>query len=262
MHTLEVKNLVKTFPINSKQRKSLDIKSKTKSAVSGISFTAHSGEVFGLLGPNGAGKTTTMRMLSTLIKPDSGEILYDGVSAVKNSTEIRSKFAFLTTDLKLDMKATASSMFDFFSELYHIPKETASVRKEKLFSEFGVNSFADTKISKLSQGMRQKVSLVISVLHDPNFIIFDEPTNGLDIIAAREVREFILRMKSEGKCIIISTHLFDLVERVCDRAAIIIDGKIVSDDTIENYMNGRSFEDAFYDIYSSYTAQNQNNGKE
>lgn len=262
MHTLEVKNLVKTFPINSRQRKSLDIKSKTKSAVSGISFTAHSGEVFGLLGPNGAGKTTTMRMLSTLIKPDSGDILYDGVNAVKNSREIRSKFAFLTTDLKLDMKATASSMYDYFSELYHIPKETAAKRREKLFSEFGVNSFADTKISKLSQGMRQKVSIVISVLHDPSFIIFDEPTNGLDIIAAREVREFILRMKNEGKCIIISTHLFDLVEKICDRAAIIIDGKIVSDDTIENYMKGSSFEDAFYDIYSSYSAQNQNNRKE
>ncbi|MBP3268357.1 MAG: ABC transporter ATP-binding protein, partial [Ruminococcus sp.] len=92
----------------------------------------------------------------------------------------------------------------------------------------------------------------ISVLHDPSYIIFDEPTNGLDIIAARDVRDFILRMKSEGKCVIISTHLFDLVEKVCDRAAMIIDGKIAADDTLENLMQGRPLEDAFYDVYSQY----------
>ena len=104
--------------------------------------------------------------------------------------------------------------------------------------------------------MRQKVSLVISVIHDPKFIIFDEPTNGLDIIAARDVRDFILEMKAKGKCVIISTHLFDLVEKICDRAAIIVDGKIVRNDTLESIMNGRSLEDAFYDIYSEIKGRN------
>lgn len=258
MEILRAENLVKTFQISEKQRKALDIPERKKIAVNGISFTAHSGEVFGLLGPNGAGKTTTMRMLSTLIKPDSGDIFYNDKSAVKNPTSIRSEFAFLTTDLKLDMKSTADEMFDFFAELYHIPSKTAKKRKSELFENFGITSFADTKINKLSQGMRQKVSLIISVIHNPKFIIFDEPTNGLDIIAARDVRDFILEMKAEGKCVIISTHLFDLVERICDRAAIIIDGKIVENNTLENIMNGRSLEDAFYDIYTEVKGDKEN----
>lgn len=258
MEILRAENLVKTFQISEKQRKALDIPERKKIAVNGISFTAHSGEVFGLLGPNGAGKTTTMRMLATLIKPDSGDVFYNDKSAVKNPTSIRSEFAFLTTDLKLDMKSTADEMFDFFAELYHIPSETAKKRKSELFENFGITSFADTKINKLSQGMRQKVSLIISVIHNPKFIIFDEPTNGLDIIAARDVRDFILEMKAEGKCVIISTHLFDLVERICDRAAIIIDGKIVENNTLENIMNGRALEDAFYDIYTEVKGDKEN----
>lgn len=251
MEILRADALVKTFPISEKQRRSLGIKDKKKTAVDGISFTARSGEVFGLLGPNGAGKTTTMRMLATLIKPDSGDALYNDISAVKSPEDIRSQLAFLTTDLKPDMKSTPELMYNFFAELYHIPKDAAEKRKKELFREFGIDSFADTVIAKLSQGQRQKVSLVISVIHDPKFIIFDEPTNGLDIIAAREVREFIQNMKTAGKCVIISTHLFDLVEKVCDRVAMIMDGKVVADDTLENLMQGRSLEDAFYEIYSS-----------
>ena len=255
MEILKAENLVKTFLISEKQRKVLGTKDKKKVAVDGISFTAKSGEVFGLIGPNGAGKTTTMRMLATLIKPDSGDALYNDVSAVKSPEEIRSKLAFLTTDLKPDMKSTPNIMFDFFAELYHVPKDEAEKRKKTLFEEFGITNLADTMIAKLSQGQRQKVSLVISVIHDPKFVIFDEPTNGLDIIAAREVRDFILNMKKAGKCVIISTHLFDLVEKVCDRAAMIMDGKIVVDDTLENLMQGRPLEDAFYDIYTEYMSK-------
>lgn len=255
MEILRAENLVKTFQISKAQQKKLDLQSNKKVAVNGISFETRSGEIFGILGPNGAGKTTTMRMLATLIKPDQGDVFYNDISAVKNPEKVRAKFAFLTTDLKLDMKSTANNMFDFFAELYHIPQKTARKRKEELFEGFGITSYADTKISKLSQGMRQKVSLVISVIHDPQFIIFDEPTNGLDIIAAKEVRDFILQMKEEGKCVIISTHLFDLVEKVCDRAAMIMDGKIVVCDTLENLKQGKSLEDAFYDFYTNYQSE-------
>ena len=252
MHTLRAENLVKTFKISEQQRRKLELDSRTKIAVDGVSFTAHSGEVFGLLGPNGAGKTTTMRMLTTLINPDSGNVYYDDMSILSNKISVRSQFAFLTTDLKLDMKSTANEMFDFFSKLYHLSPGDARRRKEELFSIFSIDSYADTKIVKLSQGMRQKVSIVISVVHDPDFIIFDEPTNGLDILAAKEVRDFILNMKKEGKCVIISTHLFDLVEKICDRAGMIIDGKLVKNDTLTNLMNGRSLADAFYDYYVKY----------
>ena len=252
MHTLEAKNLSKSFTLSERQRRTLDLPTRKKVAVDDVSFTCHSGEVFGLLGPNGAGKTTTMRMLATLIKPDTGDVLYDGKSIKGDQLEIKNNFAFLTTDLALDKKSTANDMFDYFAGLYHVPKDKADERKKELFSKFGVDAFADTKISKLSQGMRQKVSLVISVIHDPDFIIFDEPTNGLDIIASRDVREFILQMKEQGKCMIISTHLFDLVEKICDRAAMIVNGKIVVNDTLPNLMQGRSLEDSFYDIYTQY----------
>jgi len=252
MHTLEAKNLRKTFVISEAQRRKLDLPERRVTGVDDISFTARSGEIFGLLGPNGAGKTTTMRMLATLIRPDKGDVLYDGVSIKEDPIKIKNRFAFLTTDLQLDKKATANDMFEYFAGLYHLPKERYDERKKELFEAFGIGSFADTRISKLSQGMRQKVSIVISVIHDPDFIIFDEPTNGLDIIASREVREFILRMKEEGKCIILSTHLFDLVEKICDRAAMIVQGSIVVEDTLPNLMNGRSLEDSFYDIYQKY----------
>lgn len=261
MEILKAENLVKTFRISKAQQKKLDLPSDKKVAVDGISFETHSGEIFGILGPNGAGKTTTMRMLATLIKPDQGDVFYNETSAVTSPEDVRSKLAFLTTDLKLDMKSTANNMYDFFAELYHIPKDIAKPRKLEMFENFGITSYADTKISKLSQGMRQKVSLVISVIHNPEFIIFDEPTNGLDIIAARDVRDFILEMKAQGKCVIISTHLFDLVEKVCDRAAMIMNGKMVVCDTLENLKGDKSLEDAFYDYYTAYKASEKGENK-
>ena len=252
MDILKVEGLVKTFRISEKQRKALGLEQRIKTAVDGISFKARPGEVFGLLGPNGAGKTTTMRMLATLIKPDKGDAHYGDISVVGSPEDVRSKLAFLTTDLQLDKRSTANIMFDFFADLHRLDKQEAAKRKTELFDSFNIGGYADQKIAKLSQGQRQKVSIAISVLHDPEYIIFDEPTNGLDIIAARDVRDFILRMKGAGKCVIISTHLFDLVEKICDRAAMIIDGKIAADDTLEALMNGGSLEDAFYNVYTKY----------
>lgn len=258
MEILRAENLVKTFPVCKKQRKALHITKDRKTVVNDISFTARSGEVFGLLGPNGAGKTTTMRILTTLIKPDGGDVFYNDKSVVKNQEAVRSEFAFLTADLKLDIKSTADEMFDFFAQLYHIPVEIAKRRKADLFDGFGITTFADTKICRLSQGMRQKVSLVCSVIHDPKFIIFDDPTIGLDLIAVKDVGDFILKMKTEGKCIVVSTHIFDFAERICDRAAIVIDGEIVKNDTLVNIMNGQSLGDAFYHIYTERKGEHYN----
>lgn len=249
MDKLRVQNVTKSFRISEKQKKALGISETKKLAVNDVSFQAYSGEIFGLLGTNGAGKTTTMRMISTLIKPDSGSIWLGDVNVIENPEAARENLAFLTTDLKLDGKSTANDMFDFFSALHHIPREKLKDRKNELFHRFGVDKFADTRINKLSQGMQQKVSLAISVIHNPHYVVFDEPTNGLDILAAREVREFILQLKGAGKCVIVSTHIFDFVEKICDRAALIIDGKIAACDTLEKIMQGRSLEDAFYDTY-------------
>ena len=252
MNVLRVENLVKKFELTDKERKNNGTKDKYKTAVNGVSFEIQSGDVFGLLGPNGAGKTTTMKMLATLLKPTSGEIYYNNISVNKNPVDIRAEFAFLTSELRLDPLSTPNIMFDFFSDLYHVPHDIAKERKQKLFERFGVHDFADKPINKLSQGMKQKVSLAISVLHDPKFIIFDEPTNGLDVLAAKDVREFILSMRDEGKCIIVSTHIFDLIEKTCNKVALIVDGKVIKNGLLNEVMGDKSLEDAFYDIYTEY----------
>ena len=252
MHTLSVNNLTKIFELTKKEREQITDKQNKIIAVNNISFEIHEGDVFGLLGPNGAGKTTTMRMLATLIKPTSGDVLYNEKSIKKHKDKVRSEFAFLTSALKLDPQSTPNDMFDFFANLYHIDKNIVCERKKHLFDRFGINQFAHKKIAKLSQGMKQKTSLAISVIHDPNFIILDEPTNGLDVLTAKDVRDFIMDMKSQGKCIIISTHIFDLIEKTCNKVALIVDGKIIANGTLDTIMKGRSLEDAFYDIYTEY----------
>lgn len=247
---LTVESISKTFKLSRRQRLALHSDEKFKTAVNGLSFGAEKGEIFGLLGPNGAGKTTTLRMLSTLIKPDSGDIIIDGVDAIKDPEKAREKIGFLTSELKLEEYFTPSYMFDFFATLYDMSNEKRDERKKELFKKFGIDEYSETKIGNLSTGMKQKVSIVISIMHDPEIIIFDEPTNGLDVITAKVVTDFLEDMKREGKCIIISTHIFSLVEKLCDRVGIIIDGKMMECDTLENLTKEKNIEDKFFDIYS------------
>ena len=246
---LIVNNLVKEFKISKKQQKIEKTTEKIKVAVNDLSFKAYKGEIYGLLGPNGAGKTTTLRMLATLIKPDSGDAIVDGKSIVSEPDEVRNKIGFMTSELKLEDFFTPNFLFDYFAELHHIDKEVAQSRKERLFKKFGIDKFAEVKVGDLSTGMKQKASLVISVVHDPNIIIFDEPTNGLDVITAKSVTDFLVEMRNEGKTIILSTHIFSLVEKLCDRVGIIIDGKMIVEDSLENLTTNKSIEDLFFEIY-------------
>lgn len=250
---LRVENLTKTFKLSAKQRKIERTSEKVKIAVNNLSFSAYRGEIFGLLGPNGAGKTTTLRMLATLIKPDSGNAYIGGHSIIDEEDKIRRKIGFLTSDLKLENFFTPNYLFDFFSELYGLEKSVRDRRKYELFSKFGIDRFAEVKFGNLSTGMRQKVSLVISVVHDPEFIIFDEPTNGLDVIASRYVIDFLKELKAQGKSIILSTHIFSLVEKLCDRVGIIFDGKLAAVDTLSNFTGERSLEDTFFGLYDEIT---------
>lgn len=247
---LNVQNLRKTFKISAKQQKIQNTKQRIKVAVDGLSFTAYEGEVFGLLGPNGAGKTTTLRMMSALVKPDEGDVLVDGSSVVKEPDEVRSKIGFLTSELKLEEFFTPNYLFDFFSELHGVEKEAAAARKQKLFERFGITEFAEVKVGNLSTGMKQKVSLVISIVHNPNIIIFDEPTNGLDVLTAKVVTDFLLELKGQGKTIVVSTHIFSLIEKICDRVGVIIDGKMAVCDTLENITADKPLEEKFFDIYA------------
>ena len=248
---LVVDNLKKTFKLSSKQQKIQKSKEKYKIAVDGLSFKAYEGEIYGLLGPNGAGKTTTLRIISTLIKADEGDAYIDGVSVKNDPSEIRGKIGFLTSELKLEDFFTPNYLFDYFSKLHGVDEKTISERKERLFTKFGIDKFKEVKVGELSTGMKQKVSLVISIVHDPDFIIFDEPTNGLDIITAKSVTDFLIDLRNEGKTIIISTHIFSLVEKICDRVGIIFDGKMIIEDNVKELTKDCSLEDKFFEIYSS-----------
>ncbi len=252
---LKVENIKKTFILSAKQQKIEKSNSKYKVAVNGLSFSAYEGEIFGLLGPNGAGKTTTLRILATLIKPDSGDAFIDGLSVSKQSDEVRKKIGFLTSELKLEDFFTPNYLFDFFSELHGVSVEDREKRKEYLFKRFGIDKFAEVKVANMSTGMKQKLSLVISIVHNPNIIIFDEPTNGLDVLTAKTVTDFLKELKEEGKSIIVSTHIFSLVEKICDRVGIIIDGKMAVCDKLNAVTNGRPLEDVFFDIYAAMKSE-------
>ena len=207
---IAVTGLNKSFKLSTKQQKLEKTREKVIHAVSNLSFTAQQGEIFGLLGPNGAGKTTTLRMLATLIKPDSGDAMLDGASISSEPELVRSKIGFLTSELKLESFFTPNYLYDFFASLHGVSPELRNSRKAHIFDKFGINKFAEVKIADLSTGMQQKASLAISLVHDPEIIIFDEPTNGLDVITAKVVTDYLLDLRAQGKTIIVSTHIFSL----------------------------------------------------
>ena len=248
---VSVSNLKKTFRLSKKQQLIEKTKERTRVAVDGLSFSAYRGEIFGLLGPNGAGKTTTLRMLATLIRPDGGDAVVDGESITRNPEAVRARIGFLTSELKLEEYFTPRYLFDFFASLHGLSEETTERRRAELFSRFGIDAFAEVKVANLSTGMKQKLSLVISIVHDPDVIIFDEPTNGLDVLTARVVTDFLAELREEGKTVILSTHIFSLVERLCDRVGVIIDGKMYAIGSLDEVRGEASLEDAFFELYRS-----------
>ncbi|SET59745.1 ABC transporter ATP-binding protein [[Clostridium] polysaccharolyticum] len=254
---ISVKGLKKTFTLTKKQQKIEKTKQKLKVAVNDLSFSVKKGEVFGLLGPNGAGKTTTLRMLSTLIKPDQGEAVIDGCSIIKQPDKVRRRIGFLTSELKLEEFFTPNYLYDFFSDLFDVPVKEREERKKRLFEKFGIDKFAEVKVSDLSTGMKQKVSLVISLVHNPEIIIFDEPTNGLDVLTAKVVTDFLVELKKQGKTIIISTHIFNLIEKICDRVGIIINGKMAVCDELTKIVGESTLEDRFFEIYEETVGETE-----
>lgn len=248
---LIVDNLVKVFKLSKKQQKIEKTGASTKIAVNNLSFTLRKGEMFGLLGTNGAGKTTTLRMIATLIKPNSGAITLDGVDVVKNPAKIRSKIGFLTSELKLEDFFTPNYMFDYFSNLHGVEPAVAAERKTQLFTRLGIDQFAEVKIGDLSTGMKQKVSIAVSLVHDPDIIIFDEPTNGLDIIVAKAVTDFLISLKEAGKTLLISSHIFSLIEKTCDRVGIMEEGKMVFVGDVSEILSQSSLEEKFFEIHNA-----------
>lgn len=221
-------------------------------AVKDVSLEIHDGQIFALLGPNGAGKTTTMRMLSTLLEPTAGTIRYDGKLLEQSDVDIRRRIAFLTNEIRLDGQFTPDELADYYGHLYEMTKEQIEKNRDKLFDYFGISEFRDRRYETFSTGMKQKTSLAICLLHDPDTIIFDEPTNGLDILTQHLIEEYLQRLKAEGKCIILSTHILDLVGRLADRVGIIVDGRSVFCGTVEELPAAQgvnTLEEAFIKLY-------------
>jgi sodium transport system ATP-binding protein len=201
-------------------------------AVDGVSFECRAGEIFGLLGANGAGKTTTLRMLSTVLVPSAGAASVMGFDVVRQPERVRQQLGFFSASTALYPRLTGRETLAFFARINGYPEDRVSSRVEALVRRFGLTEYADTRVDRLSQGMKQKVSIARTVAHDPPVLIFDEPTVGLDVLNALDMQQVIADLRSEGKAIIFSTHVMSEAERLCDRIAILHRGRIHACDTL------------------------------
>lgn len=232
---ISVQNLNKTFTLTKQQRKELNTDLKTAIAVKELNLSCQPGRVFSLLGPNGAGKTTTLRMIATLLAPTSGEIHINGINALTNPQEARKHIGFLTGSTGLYARLTPIEIIDYYADLYGVEKSVREQRKEALFSLLHMNDFLHKRIGKLSTGMKQKVSICRTMIHDPSVVIFDEPTSGLDVITAENIIKLIRSCKDQGKTVIFSSHIMSEVDLLCDDLAIIHQGTLKYNGTISDF---------------------------
>jgi len=222
---ISVKNLVKEFS----QRQGGKFR-----AVDEVSFQAYRGEIVCLLGVNGAGKTTTMRLLSTVFKPSGGSAEICGYDIHREAQKVRENLGFLSGDTGLYNRLRAREFIRYFGRLYGTEDAVITRRIREMADLLDMHEFLDRKIEFLSSGMKQKVSIARSIIHDPPVMIFDEPTSGLDILTSRNIVAFIRDCKKRGKCVLFSTHIMREAERLADRIVLIHKGKVLADDTLEN----------------------------
>jgi sodium transport system ATP-binding protein len=194
----------------------------------GISFEAHSGEIFGLLGPNGAGKTTTLRIICTLLAPDAGSVEVLGFDTRIAPQEVRRRVGVVTAEIGVYPRLSARENIAYFAELSGVLDGDLSRRVDGVIERLDMGSFAAQRAESLSSGQKQKVAIARAVVHDPPVLMFDEPTSNLDVLASREIREFMVESKGRGKCVIFSTHVLHDAERLCDRVTIIHQGRVVA----------------------------------
>ncbi len=220
-------------------------------AVDGVSFTARDGEITGLLGPNGAGKTTTLRMLYTLMKPDHGTVRVDGIDAVADPLAVRRRLGVLPDARGLYKRLSARENIAYFGHLHQLDDETLRARSEALIDALDMRDIADRRAEGFSQGERVKTAIARALVHDPRNLILDEPTNGLDVMATRSLREFLFRLRAEGRCVLFSSHIMQEVVALCDRVVVIARGRVVADappQTLRERTGAASLEDAFVEI--------------
>jgi len=212
-------------------------------AVDGVSFEAKAGEIFGLLGPNGAGKTTTLRMIASSLTPDTGMAVIAGHDVAKAPDEVRRRIGVVTASIGVYGRLTARENLRYFARLYGLSGDDIEKRIQELIEYFEMKEYADRRAEPFSTGMKQKLAIARAIVHDPPVIIFDEPTSGLDVLASRIVVEFMRRARSEGKCVLLSTHHLWEAEKLCDRAAIIHEGRVKALATVQEIKEGTKCPD-------------------
>lgn len=237
---IEVKDLHKSF-------------GKVK-AVDGVSFVARDGQITGLLGPNGAGKTTTLRMLYTLMTPDRGQVLVDGIDAAIDPVAVRRRLGVLPDAHGLYKRLTARENIDYFARLHGIETQRVHARREALADALEMRDILDRRTEGFSQGQRVKTAIARALVHDPKNIILDEPTNGLDVMSTRSMRAFLKSIQSEGRCVLLSSHIMQEVAALCDRIVVIAHGRVVANGTADELRaqtGHTNLEDAFVAIIGS-----------
>ena len=243
---IQVKELTKSFS---------DLRRGSVAALDRVSFEVQPGEIFGLLVPNGAGKTTCLRILSTVLKPTSGAAYVAGFNVRTQPTAVRARIGFMSSNTGIYDRMTAREMVEHFGRLYGIEEERLQRRIDEIFTMLQMHEIGDLLGSKMSTGMKQKVSIARTIIHDPPVLIFDEPTSGLDVLVARAVLQAIKSLREQGKCIIFSTHIMREVEKLCDRIAVIHRGRILALGTLadlEHQYGQPDMEELFFELISRY----------
>jgi sodium transport system ATP-binding protein len=220
---IRVRDLSKTFD---------DLKRGRVTALDRVSFDVKPGEIYGLLGPNGAGKTTCLRILSTVLRPTGGIAEVAGYDVATQPAKVRAHIGFMSNNTGIYDRMTAWELVEHFGRLYGMGEDHLRERLETVFTALQMNDFRDVLGSKMSTGMKQKVSIARTIIHDPPVLIFDEPTSGLDVLVARAVLKAIAGLRDQGKCVIFSTHIMREVEKLCDRVAVIHRGRILAEGTL------------------------------
>ena len=223
-------------------------------AVDNVSFAARDGEITGLLGPNGAGKTTTLRMLYTLMKPDRGSVRIDGIDAATDPLAVRRRLGVLPDARGLYKRLSARENIDYFGRLQGLDAATRARRIGELSQALDMGDILERRTEGFSQGQRVKTAIARALIHEPKNIILDEPTNGLDVMATRAMRTFMLQLKQQGHCVLFSSHIMQEVGALCDRIVVIARGRVVADESPEALRaqtGAATLEDAFVKIIGS-----------
>jgi sodium transport system ATP-binding protein len=223
-------------------------------AVNGVSFQARDGEITGLLGPNGAGKTTTLRMLYSLLPPDEGEILIDGLDPARDAMEIKRTLGVVPDNRGLYSRLTARENIAYYGELHGLSRRQISERIGQLVATLDMADFIDRRTEGFSQGQRVKVAIARAMVHEPQTVLLDEPSNGLDVMSTRALRDYVRGLRSAGRSVVLSTHIMQEVAALCDRIVIIAKGEVAADGTAAELLERTgcdSLEDAFVRLIGS-----------